>query len=63
MTEKRKQCPICNSSQIVYGPQGLVCRKCGFRNDLNYLEKKNKQEKEDRKIFKGNYTGIIGGFK
>jgi len=36
-----KKCPKCNSSRYKEGPLGKVCKNCGFRNDPNYLRKKN----------------------
>jgi len=32
--QKKGKCPVCNSQRLVDGPQGKVCQKCGFRNDL-----------------------------
>jgi len=36
-----KKCPKCNSSRYREGPLGKVCKKCGFRNDSNYIKRKN----------------------
>lgn len=36
-----KKCPKCNSSRYKEGTLGKVCKKCGFRNDPDYLKRKN----------------------
>jgi len=37
------KCPKCNSTRYTKGEKGWRCKRCGFVNDPNYLEKwKNK---------------------
>ena len=46
--EKKIKCPSCNSSRITRSRLGIVCQKCGYRNDPRYLDKElNKEEKKD----------------
>ena len=35
-----KKCPKCNSTRFKENNGITVCRKCGFINDKNYLNKK-----------------------
>jgi len=36
-----KKCPKCSSSRFKQGPLGKVCKRCGFRNDPDYLKRKS----------------------
>ena len=40
-----KKCPACGSAKYKEG----VCRKCGFRNDPNYLRRENGNESRGSK--------------
>jgi len=42
-----KKCPKCNSSRYRQGPLGKVCKRCGFRNDPNYLKGDKKENDKD----------------
>ena len=39
-----KKCPRCGSTRYKEGPKGKVCQKCGFRNDPQYLIKKQREK-------------------
>ena len=42
-----KKCPSCNSTKYSENKQGSFCRKCGFKNNPNYLKDKIKELKND----------------
>jgi len=43
----RKTCPKCGSTRYKDGPLGKVCKRCGFRNDPHYLERRREEYDSD----------------
>lgn len=44
-----KKCPVCNSTRLLITAKGIQCKKCGFSNLNNYLDKFIKKPVQNEK--------------